>query len=93
MVETSLWVNKKDLVAIQKLVKKHNLRFKGQGEFLSINDRVSICISSDHLPPGGCNAFWDDYYEMFEKEEPSIVRETIFSKCLKFLLTPFKKKV
>lgn len=44
---------------LQDLVKQHNLRFEGN-PFVAGND-AHVCISSEHLPAGGCNEFWRDW--------------------------------
>ena len=51
-----------DLVQLEELVKAHKLRFCGNP--FVMRDRAMVTISSDHLHPGGGNAFWGDWYRL-----------------------------
>lgn len=43
----------------QDLVKSHNLRFIGNP--MLFKDRALITVDSDHLEPGKCNHFFNDW--------------------------------
>lgn len=47
------------LSLLQDLVKAHDLRFCGNP--IQSGDRAYVVISSEHLPPGGANAFFADW--------------------------------
>lgn len=77
-MQATLWVSASKLSLFQTLVKQHNLRFVGTPSFL--DDKARISVDSDHLPPGGCNAFWRDW----ERANTPIV-ETSTPKWKRFL--------
>lgn len=57
---SSMYIPQAKLLQFQELVKCHNLRFCGNP--LISGDRAYVCVSAEHLPPGGANAFfaaWD----------------------------------
>lgn len=57
---TSMYIPQVKLLQFQELVKCHDLRFCGNP--FTTGKEVYVCISSEHLPPGGANAFfaaWD----------------------------------
>jgi len=55
----SLYIANEKLLQMQELVKCHNLRFCG--EPLVSGSRTYVRVSSEHLPPGGGNAFFADW--------------------------------
>lgn len=58
-MQATLYVPVSRLRQFQDLVKQHNLRFKGNP--IIIREQAMITIDGEHLPPGGCNAFWSDW--------------------------------
>lgn len=59
---TTTWVPVTKLKQLQELVKAHDLRFCGNP--FVMRDRAMVTISSDHLPPGSGNVFWENWYRM-----------------------------
>jgi hypothetical protein len=61
-MRTTTTIPASKLAQFQDLVKVHDLRFVGNPTIYK--DRARVCIDSDHLPPGGCNQFWNDWQRM-----------------------------
>lgn len=61
-MEASLYIPVGRVRQFQELVKRHNLRFRGNP--LPSGDRVYVTISAEHLPPGGANAFFSDWDDL-----------------------------
>ena len=58
-MQASLNIPTAKLRQFQELVKAHNLRFKGNPFVNGVT--AMVCIDGDHLPPGGCNQFFEDW--------------------------------
>lgn len=56
---TSMYIPEVKLLQLQELVKSHDLRFC-DNPFIS-GSLAYVRISSEHLPPGGANAFFTDW--------------------------------
>lgn len=62
MCTRTTWIKTAKLQQMQELFKAHDLRFL-DNPFV-VGDQSMVKISSDHLPPGAENAFWEDWYRM-----------------------------
>lgn len=78
MATASLWVPVAKLAQLQDLVKAHNLRF--QGNPFVMRARARVTLSAEHLPPGGWNAFWDDWYRLNTPIVESVRRPSLITR-------------
>lgn len=58
-MRSTLTIPTAKLLQFQELVKAHNLRFDQKP--LICPENTVVVVSSEHLPPGACNAFWEDW--------------------------------
>jgi len=58
-MKSTLTIPTAKLLQFQELVKAHNLRFDRQP--LICPENTLVVVSSDHLPPGACRAFWEEW--------------------------------
>lgn len=65
----------------QALVKCHDLRFE-HNPIIS-GERAHVWVDGNHLPPGGCNAFFVDWQRLITPIVES--RSTVFKRVLRRL--------
>lgn len=76
-MKSTMWVPVGKLVQLQELVKAHDLRFC-ENPFL-MADRAMVTISSDHLPTGGGNDFWEAWRRLATQITETVRKPSIMT--------------